>query len=128
MTARDAAGRWVSCLVHTQPTDAWGADEVVLLVTVRRPSPSGSGTDNGQALILARYRHPVPDLAASLSPITAALEQSRIHAAEVARQVEGVNERIRAGFSAVAFLSSGSSASNALGNILAIVEEIRKEV
>lgn len=47
---------WYSCILHPQPTDIWGQDEVFLCVTVRRPSASGSGQDKGQALTLARYR------------------------------------------------------------------------
>lgn len=47
---------WYSCILNPQPPDVWAADGVFLCVTVRRPSASGSGQDQGQALILAQYK------------------------------------------------------------------------
>ena len=117
--------RWSSCLVQHQPSDTWGADEVVLFVTVRKPSASGSGFDKGQAMILAKYRQRVAELISSLDT---AVERTSNDVAQLANKVDDVHAALMAFAKMAGKLSSGVTAVGALAQILATVEEIKKEV
>jgi hypothetical protein len=128
--------RWSSCVVQPGGGDAWGADEMILLVTVRQPG--AAGFDVGSVLVAARYASEEPSLAAlkaSVDAIGNAVASLRDAVASVGTQVQAVSQKGDAAiaatnnlFSFTARLPSGASAVNALGNILATVEDIKKEV
>lgn len=114
---------WSSCLVHPQPDDAWGAEEVVLCVTVRRPDPAG-GVDRGRAMVLARYRQSLASLQASVDQANAGIALVDTDAAHLSTKLDTVLSDVRGVGSATAHLSNGISAVNALGQILAGVDEL----
>ena len=113
---------WHSCIVSPQPTDSFGRDEVFLYVTVRR------NQDRGQALVLARYRHKVADLGADVRGLQDANARLRDQVAGIDNGVREVAAAIKSLTSTVARLPSGITAVNALGQILAMLEQIKEEV
>jgi len=117
---------WHSCTVSPQPTDSFGHDEVFLYVTVRR------GQDRGQALVLARYRQRVAGLRADVrglrDDVRADVRGLQEAIARVDNEVLHLQTLIDGLSRSVARLPSGITAVNALGQILATLEEIKEEV
>ena len=133
--------RWHSCTVSPQPTDSFGQDEVFLYVTVRR------GQDRGQALVLARFRQRVAGVRADVRDVRADVRGLQD---DVRADVRGLQDDVRADLRGlqeaitrvdnralhlenvidglgrcVAKLPSGITAVNALGQIMATLEEIK---
>ena len=104
--------RWHSCTVSPQPTDSFGQDEVFLYVTVRH------GQDRGQALVLARFRQRVAGVRADLRGLQEAIARVDNRAAHLETVIDGLGR-------CIAKLPSGITAVNALGQIMATLEEIK---
>jgi hypothetical protein len=123
--------RWFSCRVHPTPSDSWGADEVFLCVTVRRPNPGGSGVDRGAALIPARYRQRVPqiqEIQEGLGPLKTAVEHITNDVAHLIAKVDNARELILTVHHDAARLPNGIITGSALQSIMQTLEEIKDEV
>ena len=100
-----------------------------------RPKARADGFDVGSALVAARYDERIVGQDPSLAALADSVKRIGDAVASLGTQVPAVSQKadeaIAAAnrlFSFTARLSSGAAAVNALGNLLAMVEDIKTEV